>query len=59
MLFGDPNNGDPFPGSLNSNVKTFCHDGDLICDGWPIPMPAHATYEYDAPAAAEYVAARL
>ncbi|KAI5805042.1 cutinase-domain-containing protein [Geopyxis carbonaria] len=59
VLFGDPNNGDAFPGTLNKNVKTFCHDGDLICDGWPIPTDAHSTYENDAPAAAAYVAALL
>lgn len=59
MLFGDPNNGDRFPGSLNNNVKTFCHVGDLICLGWPIPLPAHANYEDDAPAAAEYVLKKI
>lgn len=60
VIFGDPNLGDRFPGSLNANLKSFCHDGDLICEaGLPIPLPAHTTYETDAPEAAAYVAARL
>ncbi|KAL7274067.1 hypothetical protein RUND412_003051 [Rhizina undulata] len=59
VLFGDPDNGDPFPGTLNANVITFCADGDLICDGWPIPTDAHSHYEDDGPAAAAYVAARV
>ncbi|KAI5820869.1 cutinase [Pyronema omphalodes] len=59
VLFGDPFNGDDFPGTLNNNVKTFCHEGDLICDGLPIPTPEHSTYENDGPAAAAYVAARM
>jgi cutinase len=42
VLFGDPNNGHPFPGTLNKNVKTFCHKGDLICDGIPIPLTQHS-----------------
>lgn len=33
--------GDPFPGSLNDNVKTFCEPDDLICQGRPIPTDAH------------------
>jgi cutinase len=56
---GDPNNGEAFPGTLNNNVKTFCHDGDLICEGLPFPGDAHSTYENDAPEAAKYVADRL
>ncbi|KAI5787546.1 cutinase [Pyronema domesticum] len=59
VLFGDPFKGDAFPGTLNNNVKTFCHDGDLICIGLPIPTPAHSNYEDDAPEAAAYVAARM
>ncbi|TGZ80869.1 cutinase-domain-containing protein [Ascodesmis nigricans] len=59
VLFGDPNNGTPFPGVLNNNVLTFCNDGDLICDGWPIPTSDHSNYENDGPAAAKYVADRL
>ncbi|RPB06008.1 cutinase-domain-containing protein [Choiromyces venosus 120613-1] len=59
VLFGDPKNGDAFPGSLNANVKTFCRHGDLICDGLPIPTDAHSHYEDDGPEAAAYVAARV
>ncbi|KAH0612086.1 uncharacterized protein H6S33_010138 [Morchella sextelata] len=59
VLFGDPDNGDAFPGTLNNNVKTFCHDGDYICDGLPIITDQHGNYANDAPAAAAYVAARV
>ncbi|PWW77665.1 Carbohydrate Esterase Family 5 protein [Tuber magnatum] len=59
VLFGDPNNGAAFPGTLNANVKTFCHEGDLICHGLPIPTEAHLHYEDDAPEAAAFVAARV
>ncbi|KAL0632161.1 hypothetical protein Q9L58_008954 [Maublancomyces gigas] len=33
VLFGNPDNGDRFPGTLNNNVKTFCRTGNLICAG--------------------------
>ena len=31
-----------------SMVATFCHDGDVICDGIPITLPSHFTYSEDA-----------
>jgi len=58
VVFGDPKKGTPFPGSLNNNVKTFCNNGDLICDGLPLPTPEHLTYENNAPEAAAFVASR-
>lgn len=45
MLFGDPNDGDAFPGTLNNNVVTYCDPDDLICDGFPIVTDAHGNYE--------------
>lgn len=60
MLFGDPDLNDPFPGSLNDNVLSFCHDGDFICQYClPIPEPEHFTYDADTPAAAMYISARV
>lgn len=59
VLFGDPNDGDAFPGTLNNNVKTFCNDGDLICDGLPIPTEEHGLYELDAEEAAAFVISRI
>ncbi|KAF8244336.1 cutinase-domain-containing protein [Wilcoxina mikolae CBS 423.85] len=59
VVFGYPYNGTKFPGTLNDNVKSFCHDGDLICHGLPFPGKDHSNYENDAPEAAAYVAARL
>ncbi|KAL7272338.1 hypothetical protein RUND412_004858 [Rhizina undulata] len=55
VLFGDPDDGKAFPGTLNDTVKTFCHEGDLICDGLPIVLVQHTTYGEDAAAAATWV----
>ncbi|KAI5851614.1 cutinase-domain-containing protein [Morchella snyderi] len=59
VLFGDPYDGDAFPGSLNDNVATFCNEGDLICDGIPIILPVHLSYDHDVCEAADYIAARV
>ncbi|KAI5850745.1 cutinase [Tricharina praecox] len=57
VLFGDPYDGDAFPGTLNNNVRTFCNDDDPICDGLPLPIAGHLTYDEDAGAAGAWVAA--
>ncbi|CUS14256.1 unnamed protein product [Tuber aestivum] len=59
VLFGDPNNRLPFPGTLDDNVKTFCREGDFICLGLPILNEAHLQYGDDALEAAAYVAERV
>lgn len=59
VLFGNPNNNQPVPNIDNANVRTFCHSGDLICDGQPIVLPPHLTYAVDAPAAANFVAGKV
>ncbi|RPB16617.1 cutinase [Morchella conica CCBAS932] len=59
VLFGDPDDGDAFPGSLNDNVATFCKDGDRICEGFPIPSVVHFTYQNDVGKAAAYIAERV
>lgn len=56
VVFGDPFNGQPFPGTINKNVKTFCRVGDLICLGIPLPIGVHLEYGADAAAAAQWVA---
>jgi cutinase len=56
VVFGDPFNGQPFPGTINKNVKTFCRAGDFICLGIPLPIGAHLEYGADAAAAAQWVA---
>ncbi|CCX07914.1 cutinase-domain-containing protein [Pyronema domesticum] len=58
-LFGDPNDGQAFPGALNGKVRTWCHSNDPICDGIPLPIDGHLTYEADAPAAAAWAASRV
>lgn len=59
VVFGDPNNGDAFPGTLNNNVKTFCNAGDLICSGQAIILAPHLRYGSDAGAAAQFVAGKV
>ncbi|GLB35408.1 putative catalyzes the hydrolysis of cutin, a polyester that forms the structure of plant cuticle [Lyophyllum shimeji] len=59
VVFGDPDDGQPFPGPINNHVKTFCHDGDNICDGGVLVLPPHLTYGDDAPAAAAFVVSQI
>lgn len=59
VLFGNPNNGDPVPKIDNSGAKTYCHVGDLICDGQPIVLAPHLTYALDTPSAANFIASRV
>jgi cutinase len=59
VVFGDPDRGTPFPGPLNATAKTFCHEGDLICEGTAIVLPTHFDYSDDASAAAAFVKERL
>lgn len=44
VVFGDPDNGDGFPGVLNGRSITFCADGDNICDGGDIILPPHLRF---------------
>lgn len=59
VLFGDPYNGEAFPGTLNNNVKTFCNVGDLICLGQAVILTPHLTYSLNAGEAAEFVVSNL
>lgn len=59
VMFGDPNNDDPVPNTNAADVKTFCNDGDLICDGRAIIRAPHLAYGSDAGAAADFVAGRM
>lgn len=56
LIFGDPNDGDPVGTIPSSKVKIICHDGDNICDGGILVLPAHLNYQEDAQTAAEWVA---
>lgn len=55
VLFGDPDDGDAFPNIAPSDVKTYCFETDLICDGLPIVLPTHLAYAVNAPDAARFV----
>lgn len=44
VIFGDPDNGQSFPGNLNAIEKTFCAVGDDICLGGDLILPAHLSY---------------
>ncbi|PPQ72420.1 hypothetical protein CVT26_003783 [Gymnopilus dilepis] len=59
VIFGDPEDGQPFPGNLNSVEKTFCHEGDNICSHGILILPPHLTYADDAPAAANFVVSTI
>ncbi|KAH9484512.1 Cutinase [Psilocybe cubensis] len=59
VIFGDPDNGQPFPGNLNAVEKTFCAVGDDICAGGDVILPAHLSYGADAGAAASFVVSKL
>lgn len=58
VVFGDPNKGDAFPGTLNSNVLTICNQGDYICDGIPLPIGSHLEYASTTTVAAAWIKAR-
>ncbi|KAF8448374.1 cutinase-domain-containing protein [Terfezia claveryi] len=58
VVFGDPDEGDAFPGTLNNNVLTICNPGDLICLGLPAPFGPHFDYAKTTPQAAAYIKAR-
>ena len=57
--FGDPNGGRALSKIPASKVLTVCHSGDNICEGGAVITGAHLNYQQDAPAAAQYVAARV
>ncbi|KAF7778444.1 CAZyme family CE5 [Agaricus bisporus var. burnettii] len=59
VVFGDPDNGDGFPGVLNSRSITFCAIGDTICDGGIIVFPPHFTYGLNVGEAAAFVVSHL
>lgn len=44
VIFGDPDNGQSFPGNLNAVEKTFCATGDNICAGGALILPPHLSY---------------
>ncbi|EYB22353.1 hypothetical protein SNK03_009238 [Fusarium graminearum] len=59
VTFGDPKQKQAFGTIPSSRTRIFCRAGDNICDGGIIVTPAHSQYQQDAPAAAEWIAARV
>ncbi|KAG6916236.1 hypothetical protein DXG01_007769 [Tephrocybe rancida] len=59
VLFGDPDNGQAFPGPINGHVKSFCAPGDLICHGQSVVLPPHLTYGANAAEAASFVVSQI
>jgi cutinase len=57
--FGDPNGGRALSKIPSSKVLTVCHSGDNICEGGSSITAAHLNYQQDAPAAAQFVTARV
>ena len=44
VLYGDPDDGEPFGGVPASKVSTVCHAGDDICLHSDLIFPQHLTY---------------
>ncbi|KAH4269288.1 cutinase [Parastagonospora nodorum] len=59
VTFGDADRDESFGQVAANKVMIICHDGDNICDNGIIITPAHRNYEIDAPAAADFVRARI
>ncbi|GLB42494.1 putative catalyzes the hydrolysis of cutin, a polyester that forms the structure of plant cuticle [Lyophyllum shimeji] len=59
VVFGDPDNGQAFPGPIAGRSKTFCAAGDNICAGGILVLPPHLSYGANAPAAASFVVSKI
>ncbi|KAI9689740.1 MAG: hypothetical protein M1822_009622 [Bathelium mastoideum] len=59
VVFGDPDDGQPFSGISESKVDTFCAAGDEICAGTSIVSAAHLSYGIDVGAAAAFVKSKV
>ncbi|KAF2877727.1 cutinase-domain-containing protein [Massariosphaeria phaeospora] len=59
VVFGDADRDETFGRIAASKVLIICHSGDNICDNGIIITPEHRNYEIDAPAAAQFVVARV
>ncbi|KAL6718400.1 hypothetical protein ACLMJK_004489 [Lecanora helva] len=55
VLFGDPDDGEPFGNVPASKVSTDCHLGDDICLGGDLILPPHLTYCRDVQQEASFV----
>lgn len=48
VIFGDPDDGDAVGSISADRVKVICHDGDNICDGGIIVLPAHLNVRFSS-----------
>lgn len=58
VLFGDPDRSIPLDGVPSSKVKTFCAEGDDICENGENVLEPHLMYCHDVGEAAEFVKSR-
>ncbi|KAF5672295.1 cutinase [Fusarium heterosporum] len=59
VTFGDPKQSQPFGTIPSLRTRVYCRSGDNICEGGIVITPAHSQYQQDAPAAADWIAARV
>ncbi|EOD44456.1 Cutinase [Neofusicoccum parvum] len=58
-VFGDPMKGQAIKNIDASKVKTFCNDGDQVCNGMFAITQAHLQYGSDTPAAASFIKGKV
>ena len=58
VLFGDPDDGEPFGTVSPSKVSTDCHLGDDICLHGDLVLPPHLDYCLDASSEASFVVSK-
>ncbi|EAU89783.1 triacylglycerol lipase [Coprinopsis cinerea okayama7 len=59
ITFGDPYVKRALPGAMENRRKTFCNDGDKICEGLPLVTDPHMNYKSSWDPAARWVAFRV
>lgn len=59
VIFGDPDNGQAVGSVPAAKTKVICAQGDLICAGQSVILPAHLSYGRNADEAAQFVVGNM